>query len=130
MLCRWKSKRKSQQCSRSMANCFPRERAESNSSGIVVHLPVHCSMQYVRLGSSLCLSLSHSPMPREGRARSVLTKSRVRTPVPIGNQIHSSTLWTLRFPNMYLYGNPRLVKKCSDMFLVSFGHGDLYSKLC
>ena len=30
-------------------------------------------------------------------AHHVLTKSRVRTPVSTGNQIHSSTLWTLRF---------------------------------
>ena len=32
----------------------------------------------------------------------VLTKSRVTTPVSLGNQIHSSTLWTLGFPKMYL----------------------------
>ena len=35
--------------------------SESNSSGIVVHLPVHCSMQYVRLFTlSFIVSLSHA----------------------------------------------------------------------
>ena len=32
----------------------------------------------------------------------VLKKSTVRTPVSKGNQIHSSTLWTLRYPKMYM----------------------------
>ena len=32
----------------------------------------------------------------------VLTRSRVRTPMSKGNQIHSSTLWSLRFPKMYM----------------------------
>ena len=35
-------------------------------------------------------------------AHSVLTKCRVRTPVSKGNQIHSVTLWTLRFRKMYM----------------------------
>ena len=37
-----------------------------------------------------------------GTAHSVLKKSTVRTPVSKGHQIHSSTLWTLRYPKMYI----------------------------
>ena len=32
----------------------------------------------------------------------VLTKSGIRTPVSSGNLMRSSTLWTLRFPKMYM----------------------------
>ena len=64
-------------------------------------------------------------------ARSLLTKIRVRIGVPLGNQIHSSNLWTLGIPKMYLrtlgYNVQISVKKFPTLsnFSVKFGHCNL-----
>ena len=50
------------------------------------------TLDFVKTRCDFTLSLPHR----------VLTKSRVRTPVSKGNKIYSITLWTLRYPKMYM----------------------------
>ena len=63
---------------------------------------IHLYVNFLTLGRSLTSLLQTDHITTQQCARCFLTSSRVRTGMSKGNQIHSSNLWTLGIPKMYM----------------------------